>query len=122
MVCIYLILFISPIPPVSEIPPVENIQNHAQNSTIEDTGDTGDIFPNSLEERKLSIQSATTSQKVLQDHSLLYSCYYCDNFETNIEADYQRHVVKTHPHKLCYPSKADLERLQIQGKGKDWEI
>jgi hypothetical protein len=56
-------------------------------------------------------------------NNLLYSCYYCDNFETNIKQDYERHVVLKHPGgKLCYPSKVDLEILGIEGKGKEWEI
>ena len=56
-----------------------------------------------------------------KDTSLLYSCYYCDNFETNIEIDYQRHGILKHSGKPCYPSKADLELLGIQGQGKAWE-
>jgi hypothetical protein len=57
-----------------------------------------------------------------EDSLLLYSCYYCDNFETSKELDYQQHVLLKHHGKLCYPSKANLELLGIQGKGKEWEI
>jgi hypothetical protein len=45
-----------------------------------------------------------------------------DNFQTNDEIDYQRHVISKHPVKPCYPSKPDLERLGLKGMGKDWEI
>jgi replicative DNA helicase Mcm len=56
-----------------------------------------------------------------KDSSFLYSCYYCGNFETNTKQGYEIHVVNTHPRKLCYPSKADLEILGIHPKGKEWE-
>jgi hypothetical protein len=52
-----------------------------------------------------------------------YSCYYCDDFKTNDETDYERHVLKLHGlGHPCYPCKADLERLGLKAQGKSWEI
>jgi hypothetical protein len=65
-----------------------------------------------------------TCEKLFDDHKLnnfLFSCYYCDH-HTNVEDDYKHHVVLKHPGKLAYPSKAYLERLDIQPKGKSWEM
>jgi hypothetical protein len=122
--------------PVNKMSPVDNGEKHAQNTDIGDTGDTGDtgdIFPISREEAKArggrteERQSTGTklepcvkfAQGILQEqqqqqlnhnYSAVYSCYYCNNnFETDIEEDYKRHVIKIHPGKLCYPSKADLD-------------
>jgi integrase-like protein len=117
--------------PVIELSPVESDENHAQNSDIGENGETGDIFPISSEEtrgaegeeehhhqqHKSSTQSATNAiytilqqEPISHQHNPLYSCYYCDNFETNTKQDYDGHVVLRHPGKLCYPSKTDLER------------
>jgi hypothetical protein len=57
-----------------------------------------------------------------KSNNFLYSCYYCNNLQVDNERDYEHHVVVNHPNKLAYPSKADLERLGIQGKTKSWEI
>jgi predicted nucleic-acid-binding Zn-ribbon protein len=40
---------------------------------------------------------------------LIFKCYYC-SYQTNIEREYERHVVMKHPGKLAYPSDMDLER------------
>jgi proteasome lid subunit RPN8/RPN11 len=52
----------------------------------------------------------------------IYDCYYCTSFKTDIQKDYERHVVFTHPERPCYPSKADLEKLGLEAQGKIWEI
>ena len=52
----------------------------------------------------------------------MYSCYYCNTYQTHLEKNYERHVILTHPKRPAYPSKVDLERLGIQGQGKRWEI
>jgi hypothetical protein len=44
---------------------------------------------------------------------LIFKCYYC-NYETNIEREYQCHVVLKHPGKLAYPSEIDLEKMGIK--------
>jgi hypothetical protein len=86
-------------------------EKQQQKSTREATTNTGYAI---LQEQE---------QAIGHQHNLLYSCYYCGNFETNTKQDYGSHVVLRHPGgKLCYPSKADLEVLGIQPKGKDWEI
>lgn len=33
----------------------------------------------------------------------IYDCYYCTSFKTDIQKDYEKHVVFTHPEKPCYP-------------------
>jgi hypothetical protein len=48
-------------------------------------------------------------QQLNHKDSVVYPCRYCDNFETDIEEDYKRHIIKIHPGKLCYPSEADLD-------------
>jgi hypothetical protein len=56
-----------------------------------------------------------TSTKLFQTeqrNNFLYSCYYCNSFQTNSKEDYEHHVVTKHPNKLAYPSEADLERLR----------
>jgi hypothetical protein len=52
----------------------------------------------------------------------MYSCYYCNTYQTDLEKNYERHVILTHPKRPAYPSKVDLERLGIHGQGKRWEI
>jgi hypothetical protein len=54
--------------------------------------------------------------------SFMYSCYYCNTYQTDLEKSYERHVILTHPKRPTYPSKVDLERLGIHGQGKRWEI
>ena len=52
-----------------------------------------------------------------------YQCYYCDNFKTNSNDDYEHHVIKKHGQgHPCYPSKADLEKLGLRAQEKNWEI
>jgi hypothetical protein len=62
-----------------------------------------------------------TDQQEIQKFA--FECYYCkgSNFRTNDENDYQRHVIKKHPGKPCYPSKADLKRLGLKAQEKEWE-
>ena len=43
---------------------------------------------------------------------IIFKCYYC-NYQTNIEREYERHVVLKHPGKLAYPSKIDLEKMGV---------
>jgi hypothetical protein len=70
-----------------------------------------------------TVYTTLQQQQTGNHNNSLYSCYYCDNFETNNKRDYESHVVLRHPRgKLCYPSKADLKLPGIQPKGKDWEI
>jgi hypothetical protein len=56
-----------------------------------------------------------TSTKLFEGHDsnklIYFKCYYCDSFKTNIEKDYERHVVTKHPRKPAYPSEADLKKI-----------
>jgi hypothetical protein len=73
----------------------EGGEHHGQKSTAEVTTNT--------------VYTILQQQPPNPYRNSLYSCYYYDNFETNIKQDYESHVVNTHAGgKLCYPSKADL--------------
>ena len=51
-----------------------------------------------------------------------FDCYYCENCKTNIQDEYERHVITKHLGKPCYPGKVDLDKFKVVGKGKSWEI
>jgi hypothetical protein len=52
-----------------------------------------------------------------------FQCYYCDSFKTNSNDEYEGHVIRKHGQgHSCYPSKADLEKLELRAQGKSWEI
>jgi hypothetical protein len=52
-----------------------------------------------------------------------FQCYYCDSFKTNSNDDYEGHTIMKHGQgHPCYPSKADLEKLELKAQGKRWEI
>jgi hypothetical protein len=42
----------------------------------------------------------------------IFKCYYC-YYETDIEREYERHVVLRHSGKLAYPSEIDLEKMGL---------
>ncbi len=52
---------------------------------------------------------------------IIFKCYYC-SYETNVEREYERHVVLRHQGKIAYPSEIDLEKLGLKAQGKNWEI
>ena len=69
--------------------------------------------------------SIINKQVYLQENNTklyMYSCYYCNSYQTDLEKNYERHVILTHPKRPAYPSKVDLDRLGIHGQGKKWEI
>ena len=125
--------------PVNEMSPVENSENHAQKV------DVGGIeileaffqYPRKKLEREgqdhqgqKSRTEATATKSVytiLQQeqpsnhHNLLYSCYYCDNFETNLESEYKRHVILKHPGGSYAILLKQMDLMEIQPKGKNWE-
>lgn len=49
-------------------------------------------------------------------------CYYCnfENFKNRYE--YQKHVLNSHPRKLCYPGKIELKEQKLEAQGCMWEI
>jgi MoxR-like ATPase len=52
-----------------------------------------------------------------------YSCYYCLNFQTDIEKDYSVHTITKHkPGTMQFPNKVAIERLGLVPQGKPWEI
>jgi hypothetical protein len=51
------------------------------------------------------------------------SCYYCEEcFDGIGKQGYEKHVLKVHPKKPCYPGLADIEYHSLIGKGMWWEI
>jgi hypothetical protein len=106
------------IPPANEIPPVRNHSDHTQKSNTGDTGDTGGIFLTSNGDQT-AIENLIIKKMPYEPR---FDCYYCDSYQSDTEADYERHVVLKHPKKQAYPSRADLEKLGIRGKGREWEI
>jgi hypothetical protein len=107
--------------PVDKMPPTKNDQNDAQKSDTGGNGDIGGIFPTSKVDVGVQLHEVDTNTTA-SPQSFLFKCYHCDNFQTNSEGDYERHVILNHPRKPCYPSKPDLERLGLKGMGKKWEI
>ena len=53
-------------------------------------------------------------------NKLLYGCYRCE-FETDIQIEYEKHCVLTHPDKPAYPSLTDIEKDGLKPQGKSWE-
>jgi hypothetical protein len=117
------------ISPADKIPPVENDQNHAQKTAIGDTGHTGDILPTSIERYTKLVGNDTDGytmvvpqQQEEQQGEFRFECYYCDTFQTDDQDDYEHHVINKHGlGHPCYPSKMDIERLELKAQGKSWE-
>ena len=86
-----------------------------------DSGVYSDVAQNephhTNEAQKYETDSKTsyTSYRHISD----YSCYYCD-YNTDIQGDYDKHVVLTHD-KPAYPNKAEIEKRGLKPQGKDWE-
>jgi hypothetical protein len=56
-------------------------------------------------------------------HGIEYECYYCkDKFVTHQKYKYERHVITSHPKKLCYPGKVDIAINKVSPQGKFWEV
>jgi hypothetical protein len=51
-----------------------------------------------------------------------YSCYYCNDYATDNEHDYEHYVVIKHDGKPAYPNKAEIEKSGLIPKGMGWEI
>jgi hypothetical protein len=98
-----------------EVYPENTNQDRAQNHQSGDSGYTGDYLHMST--------SATTVTNPYPNVGESYGCYYCNRFSVTYDrSEYERHVIVKHPGKLCYPTKAELDRLGIADKGKSWEI
>jgi len=41
-------------------------------------------------------------------------CYYCDDFTTDLDAVYQRHVDDNHPSKPVYPTIRQIQELGLR--------
>jgi hypothetical protein len=98
-----------------EVYPENTNQDRAQNHQSGDSGYTGDYLHMST--------SATAVTNPYPNVGESYGCYYCNRFSVTYDrSEYERHVIVKHPGKLCYPTKAELDRLGIADKGKSWEI
>jgi hypothetical protein len=95
---------------ISHLQNTKTAREYQQNScnNIENTTEN-------LEESNKLSEYEKTSQ------SLSFSCYHCDNFHTVMQYDYEKHVITKHHDKLCYPTKADIEKLGLKPQGKEWE-
>jgi hypothetical protein len=83
-------------------------------------------FDEAMDE-KLSVVGANVTKAINQNddlrggHSFFnqitkYACNYCVYDTINVQ-EYESHVVRKHPGKMCYPGKVDLERLAVEGQG-----
>ena len=83
-------------------------------------------FDEAMDE-KLSVVGANVTKAINQNdglrggHSFFnqitkYACNYCVYDTINV-LEYESHVVRKHPGKMCYPGKVDLERLAVEGQG-----
>ncbi len=80
---------------------------------------------NNTESLKSDLSLCSNNQQDIKPdstHTDLFECYYCDKFSaTTNKKDYEKHVVLNHDNKLAYPTLADLIKMQIPSKGKEWE-
>ena len=111
------------------------LQNHLKNNFQK--SDVSDVYfqngkitseyqqkpDNNIENTTESLQESNKLHifKNLAYSLTFFKCYYCDDFHTNVEYDYEKHVITDHHDKPCYPSKADLEKLGLKAQGKSWE-
>jgi hypothetical protein len=87
--------------------------NSFDSNSLSDVSDISDVVCNS----NLIVATESTG-----NHDYDFDCYYCDDCKTSNKDVYEQHIITKHPGKLCYPGKADLEKLAITLKDKSWEI
>jgi hypothetical protein len=93
--------------------------------TYPDTSDGSNTINNKemLKSDSIMIESNNQQNNILDLNNHMFECYYCEEFsDTDYKSDYEKHIVLKHPNKLAYPSIADLEKMNISPKGKEWEI
>jgi hypothetical protein len=86
---------------------------------------TSESQENAVMAEKITCKEQFISNKLFESsksNNFLYSCYYCHDYQTHSERDYESHIILKHPNKPAYPCKADLQRMGLEGKGKSWEI
>jgi hypothetical protein len=68
-----------------------------------------------------SINAVDTQEEKQKEES--FECYYCPEFSsTTNKREYEKHMVSKHIGKTAYPGLADLEKYNLEPKGKKWEI
>jgi hypothetical protein len=118
----------------------KNPEIHAQNRPCIDSIDSIDIlqdknYCNSSSTQNLEEWWQNECQKIKPLDASYFAptgvkCYYCEDFATDNfgkegKRTYESHVKSKHGDDLdhpCYPSKDDLERLELKPQGKRWEI
>jgi hypothetical protein len=95
-------------------------ENRAQNTTPNDSNGSNDTF-GTLQGQGIPISESEHPNNNTAEDSY-YECYHCDSFKTEVESDYELHVVIKHPGKLAYPDKAEIEKLGLKPQGKSWEM
>jgi hypothetical protein len=86
---------------------------------------TSESQENAVMAEKITCKEQFISNKLFESsksNNFLYSCYYCHDYQTHSERDYESHIILKHPNKPAYPCKADLQRMGLEGKGTSWEI
>jgi hypothetical protein len=66
------------------------------------------------------IEPTQPSQPARPSH--LYSCYYCEDFNTNNRDYYEHHGSREHFGKPIFPTKTEIEKYDLKPQGKEWEI
>ena len=55
-------------------------------------------------------------------NNFLYSCYYCEYFNTNHRDYYEHHGSREHFGKPMFPTMMEIENNGLKEQGKEWEI
>ena len=90
-------------PPVDKEPRVPEAKNRAQNPSTGGSGDTGGFF---------HTEGGAWDSETLSRSK--FSCYHCDYYHTDIEADYLTHGATKHVNKPMFPGKVDIEKLGLK--------
>jgi len=75
--------------------PPSPFENDAANNTKEN--------PSSVSAHPISLDSVIVCK---DESNRLYTCPHCTKFKSNLESEYERHIVLNHPRKPGYPNTA----------------
>jgi hypothetical protein len=95
-----------------------------QHSDAKETKDQGQDAerPDNFDPKNLGSDRSDRSDRYgLEEYP--EKCYYCDKeFNGFGKKDYEKHVLNTHPRKMCYPGLADIKKYGLERQGQNWEI
>jgi len=95
-----------------------------QHSDAKETKDQGQDAerPNNVDSKNLGSDMSDRSD-ICGFEEYPEKCYYCDQeFNGFGKKGYEKHVLNTHPRKLCYPGVADIKKYGLGRQGRNWEI